>query len=39
MGKAADQTIYKPRILDKTLQTYLETFGAVCVEGDRKSVV
>ena len=35
MGKASNQTVYKPRILDKALQTYLETFGAVCIEGPK----
>lgn len=26
---------YRPRIIDKTLQEYLSTFGAVCVEGPK----
>ncbi|MDE7261442.1 MAG: DUF4143 domain-containing protein [Oscillospiraceae bacterium] len=26
---------YMPRIIDRQLQTYLETFGAVCVEGPK----
>ena len=26
---------YKPRIIDKKIQEYLSTFGAVCVEGPK----
>lgn len=30
-----DHKDYMPRIIDRQLQTYLETFGAVCVEGPK----
>ena len=30
-----DHNDYMPRIIDRQLQTYLETFGAVCVEGPK----
>ncbi|WP_322199698.1 hypothetical protein [Acutalibacter intestini] len=26
---------YRPRMIDKTLQEYLATFGAVCVDGQK----
>ena len=40
-----DNTEYKPRMIDPMVKEYLETFGALCIEGpkwcgkDRKSVV
>lgn len=30
-----DSTVYKPRVIDKTLERYLKNFGAVCVEGPK----
>lgn len=30
-----DRKDYMPRIIDRQIQTYLETFGAVCVEGPK----
>lgn len=35
MGKIADKNKYKSRIMDKQIKKYLETFGAVCVEGPK----
>lgn len=35
MGKIADKTQYKPRVIDGTVQKYLDTFGAVCIEGPK----
>lgn len=35
MGKTADKTQYKPRVIDGTVQKYLDTFGAVCIEGPK----
>lgn len=30
-----DKNLYKPRILDAQINEYLETFGAVCIEGPK----
>ena len=30
-----DKSLYKPRILDYQINEYLETFGAVCIEGPK----
>lgn len=35
MNKIADKETYKPRIMDEQVQRYLETFGAVCIEGPK----
>lgn len=35
MNKIADKDKYKPRIIDSTIKKYLQTFGAVCVEGPK----
>ncbi len=35
MGKIADKTQYKPRVIDGAVQKYLDTFGAVCIEGPK----
>lgn len=35
MEKIADRAKYKPRIMDEQLELYLNTFGAVCVEGPK----
>lgn len=35
MDKIADRNKYRPRIMDKLVEKYLETFGAVCIEGPK----
>ena len=35
MGKTADKTQYKPRVIDDMVRKYLSVFGAVCVEGPK----
>ena len=35
MDKIADRNKYRPRIMDKVLEKYLKTFGAVCIEGPK----
>ena len=35
MGKIAYKTQYKPRVIDGAVQKYLDTFGAVCIEGPK----
>lgn len=35
MKKIADKTKYKARIMDDEVEKYLETFGAVCIEGPK----
>ena len=35
MGKTADKSVYKPRVIDGTVEKYLEVFGAVCIEGPK----
>ena len=35
MKKIADKTKYKARIMDDEVQKYLDTFGAVCIEGPK----
>lgn len=35
MGKTVDKTQYKPRVIDGAVQKYLDTFGAVCIEGPK----
>ena len=30
-----DKRDYKPRIIDKQIEDYLATFGAVCIEGPK----
>lgn len=35
MKKIADRTKYKVRILDEQVKRFLETFGAVCIEGPK----
>lgn len=35
MKKIADKTKYKARIMDDEVKKYLETFGAVCIEGPK----
>ena len=26
---------YKPRVIDETIEQYLKTFGAICIEGPK----
>lgn len=35
MKKVADKSKYKPRIIDDMVRKYLDTFGAVCIEGPK----
>ncbi len=35
MGKIASIENYKPRIIDKTMERYLNIFGALCIEGPK----
>ena len=35
MGKIADKSKYKPRVIDATVKKYLSAFGAVCIEGPK----
>lgn len=35
MKKIADRSKYKARIMDEQVQRYLDTFGAVCIEGPK----
>ena len=35
MKKIANTENYKPRIMDKQVQKYLNTFGAICIEGPK----
>lgn len=35
MKRIADRNKYKARIMDEQVQRYLETFGAVCIEGPK----
>lgn len=35
MKKIADKTKYKARIMDDEVEKYLDTFGAVCIEGPK----
>ncbi len=35
MKKIADKSKYKARIMDEQVKRYLETFGAVCIEGPK----
>lgn len=35
MKKIADKSKYKARIMDEQVQRYLQTFGAVCIEGPK----
>ena len=35
MKKIIDQGQYMPRIIDETLERYLTTIGAVCIEGPK----
>jgi hypothetical protein len=35
MKTRAKETQYKPRIIDNTIKTYLNTFGAICIEGPK----
>ncbi len=35
MKKIADKAKYKPRVIDSTVKKYLDTFGAVCIEGPK----
>lgn len=37
MKKLVDRSHYKPRIIDETVERYLELFGAVCIEGPKWS--
>lgn len=30
-----DRELYKPRIVDASVEKYLKTFGAVCIEGPK----
>ena len=34
-SRAVKRQHYRPRMIDKTLQEYLATFGAVCVDGQK----
>lgn len=35
LKKVADKSKYKPRIIDETVKKFLDTFGAVCIEGPK----
>lgn len=35
MGKTADKSVYRPRVIDGTVEKYLEVFGAICIEGPK----
>ena len=35
MGRIIDKSKYRKRIIDDTIKKYLETFGAICVEGPK----
>ena len=35
MGKIADKSKYKPRVIDVSVKKYLSAFGAVCIEGPK----
>ena len=35
MKKLANRDQYKPRIIDDVVKTYLNTFGAICIEGPK----
>lgn len=35
MNKIADKTQYKPRVIDSLVEKYLNTFGAICIEGPK----
>lgn len=35
MDKIADLSKYRPRILDRVVEHYLELFGAICIEGPK----
>lgn len=35
MGKAMNHRGYRPRIMDNTIEKYLKTFDAVCIEGPK----
>lgn len=35
VGKTADKFVYRPRVIDETVEKYLEVFGAVCIEGPK----
>jgi len=35
MSKLVNVNRYQPRIIDKTVQRYLDTFGSVCIEGPK----
>lgn len=35
MEKIADQSRYKPRVIDAAVEQYLSAFGAVCIEGPK----
>lgn len=35
MERMTDQNQYMPRVIDKTVERYLKSFGAVCIEGPK----
>ena len=35
VGKTADKSVYRPRVIDGTVEKYLEVFGAICIEGPK----
>lgn len=35
MNKISKESEYKDRIIDKKVESYLKTFGAVCIEGPK----
>ncbi len=35
MGKTADKSVYRSRVIDGTVEKYLEVFGAICIEGPK----
>lgn len=35
MDKIVDKNKYRERIMDAKVKTYIETFGAVCIEGPK----
>ena len=34
-GMFVNKNDYKPRLIDRTIDEFLETFGAICIEGTK----
>ena len=35
MEKTADKSVYRPRVIDGTVEKYFDVFGAICIEGPK----